>query len=100
MNDGTDREWEGRKCKPPDDADPAVWLGQWFPEHYQLAGRESKAAAWAKMMCRQCPIQAACLTFAVRTRQRDGVWGGMSPYEREKIRHVDEQPMYPQVMAG
>jgi WhiB family transcriptional regulator, redox-sensing transcriptional regulator len=40
----------------------------------------------AKAVCAECPVRQACLEFAIRTRQLDGVWGGHTPEERRSIR--------------
>ena len=39
----------------------------------------------AKAICRGCAARQACLTFALATRQDDGVWGGTAPLERRKL---------------
>jgi WhiB family redox-sensing transcriptional regulator len=41
-------------------------------------GREEQA----KQVCRRCPVRWECLTYALETRQRHGVWGGLTPEER------------------
>jgi WhiB family transcriptional regulator, redox-sensing transcriptional regulator len=40
----------------------------------------------AKAVCQQCPVQVACLEFALATNQEAGVWGGTSEEERRKLR--------------
>ena len=42
--------------------------------------------AAAKAVCAQCPVQPACLEFALATNQEAGVWGGTSEEERRKLR--------------
>jgi WhiB family redox-sensing transcriptional regulator len=42
----------------------------------------------AKAVCRECPVQATCLEYALITNQDSGVWGGTSEEERRKIRKV------------
>ncbi|MGH9184889.1 MAG: WhiB family transcriptional regulator, partial [Acidimicrobiales bacterium] len=42
--------------------------------------------ASAKAVCRQCPVQSACLEFALVTNQDSGVWGGTSEEERRQLR--------------
>lgn len=42
--------------------------------------------AEAKALCAACPVRAECLTFALETDQPDGVWGGLSFTERERVR--------------
>lgn len=40
------------------------------------------AAERAKAVCGACPVRRECLQFALATRQRYGIWGGMSEHER------------------
>jgi WhiB family redox-sensing transcriptional regulator len=42
----------------------------------------------AKQVCQQCPVQSACLDFALTTNQDSGVWGGTSEEERRKLRRA------------
>jgi WhiB family redox-sensing transcriptional regulator len=56
-----------------------------------IPGGTQRAAAKAKAMCRTCPIQAACLEYALDAqgsagRWVDGVWGGTSAKDRDRIR--------------
>lgn len=41
--------------------------------------------AAAKAVCRDCPLQAACLDRALQIREPLGVWGGKDPDERSQI---------------
>lgn len=43
----------------------------------------------AKSVCRSCPVQAECLTFAMVTNQQGGVWGGATEQERRKLRRTE-----------
>jgi WhiB family redox-sensing transcriptional regulator len=38
----------------------------------------------AKAICASCPVQSNCLSWALRTREPYGVWGGLSVEEREQ----------------
>lgn len=40
----------------------------------------------AKAVCRSCPVQDACLGFALETNQEAGVWGGKDEEERRRLR--------------
>lgn len=40
----------------------------------------------AKAVCRQCPVRAECLEFALSSGQAFGVWGGTTQDERRLIR--------------
>jgi WhiB family redox-sensing transcriptional regulator len=39
----------------------------------------------AKAICMQCPVQQACLEWALSSREREGVWGGATERERRRI---------------
>lgn len=51
----------------------------WFPESGQPNGK-------AKLVCGWCDVQAECLAFALRANEQYGVWGGLSPEERRRLR--------------
>jgi WhiB family redox-sensing transcriptional regulator len=51
---------------------------QWFPD-------EGEPHKPAKRMCRACDVLAECREYALRTKQPDGIWAGMSPDERRKL---------------
>lgn len=40
----------------------------------------------AKKVCTGCPVRTDCLTYALRTHQDYGVWGGLTPDERKSLR--------------
>ena len=50
-----------------------------FPESY---GRHRKVRA----VCRACPAAAECLRWALDNDEPDGIWGGLTPLERRKLR--------------
>lgn len=39
----------------------------------------------AKAICRACPVLATCREWALTTRQKFGVWGGLGEKERRNI---------------
>jgi WhiB family redox-sensing transcriptional regulator len=39
----------------------------------------------AKQICQHCPVINQCATWALRTREPYGVWGGLSETERATI---------------
>ncbi len=53
----------------------------WFPRHGDLLTAER-----AKNICRECPVRAQCLEFALRTNQREGIYAGYSPKSLERLR--------------
>lgn len=60
--------------------DPALF----FPER----GGSTREA---KEVCRGCAVRAACLEYALETRQKFGVWGGTSERQRRRIRRDRNQ---------
>jgi len=52
-----------------------------FPEQY-----EPEDVAQAKNICSGCWMQEPCLEFALRTNEKEGVWGGTTPADRRRIR--------------
>ncbi|MQA17403.1 MAG: WhiB family transcriptional regulator [Pseudonocardiaceae bacterium] len=51
----------------------------WFPEKGGSTGS-------AKRICRGCPVQDACLEYALAHDERFGVWGGLSERERRRTK--------------
>jgi len=39
-----------------------------------------------KALCRNCPVKAECLRFALDNGEKFGVWGGLSERERRRLR--------------
>ncbi|MEX0767039.1 MAG: WhiB family transcriptional regulator [Microthrixaceae bacterium] len=42
-------------------------------------------AGAAKSVCSSCPVQAACLEHAISEREHNGIWGGATERERQRI---------------
>lgn len=40
----------------------------------------------ARGVCRGCVVRMPCLEYAITTRQKWGIWGGLSERERRRIR--------------
>lgn len=58
------------------------------PELFFPTGTGSLAirqTAEAKKVCHRCPIASDCLSYALRTGQDSGIWGGMSEDERRAL---------------
>jgi WhiB family transcriptional regulator, redox-sensing transcriptional regulator len=39
----------------------------------------------AKDICRECPVQKECLSYALQMREEFGVWGGLDRDERRRL---------------
>ena len=47
--------------------------------------RKKRRERAAKAICRSCPVRESCLAFATSIREPYGVWGGLTPEERELL---------------
>lgn len=45
-------------------------------------------AAPGKKVCRDCPVRAECLDYALEHDERFGVWGGLSERERRRLKNA------------
>ena len=46
------------------------------------------SVAAAKAVCASCDVVAECLEFALRTREPQGIWGGLTGSERARLRRA------------
>jgi len=46
----------------------------------------------AKMLCAKCPIIEVCLNYALENNFTEGVWGGLTPAERRRMRQARVLP--------
>ncbi|MEV0016610.1 WhiB family transcriptional regulator [Streptomyces tendae] len=53
----------------------------WFPIPTDLAG-----VAYAKSLCRRCPVQMRCRTDALNRGEDFGIWGGLDESELQAVR--------------
>lgn len=71
-------DWSGAACEGMD-------TEHWFP----VSGN---GGMYAQRICSFCPIRAACLDWAIESRQQFGIWGGLTEAERvEEIRRRNKQ---------
>ena len=47
---------------------------------------EEEDSSQAKAICAECPVQEACLQYALATNQTAGVWGGLDAGDRRRMR--------------
>jgi len=47
----------------------------------------------AKLVCRECPVRAPCLDYAIENHIDHGVWGGASERERRRIARQRRLPL-------
>tara|TARA_R110001606_G_C15291793_1_gene641618 strand:+ start:557 stop:937 length:381 start_codon:yes stop_codon:yes gene_type:complete len=55
-----------------------------FPE--SANGHALKDIREAQRMCSSCPIQLKCAIYGLEAEESDGVWGGLSLYDRKKLK--------------
>lgn len=65
--------------------DPAPWMEQalcaqsdpdaWFPER-------GDSVTIPRRVCQDCPVRVECLTYAIENNEREGIWGGLTGYQR------------------
>lgn len=60
-------------------ADPELF----FPIGDENAARQARAAI---AVCDRCAVQSHCLIYALRTNQKNGIWGGKTEHERATLR--------------
>jgi hypothetical protein len=56
--------------------------GIFYPEDYPDPIVRKQATKTAKALCKTCPVMSECLTYALESNERFGVWGGLSASER------------------
>jgi WhiB family redox-sensing transcriptional regulator len=61
------------------DVDPELF----FPEGDIRSARAQVKPA--KLICRGCPVSAACLNWALDSGQQAGIWGGLTEDERNRL---------------
>jgi WhiB family redox-sensing transcriptional regulator len=87
------QDWSGdARCKTED------------PEMFFPVGQGPEAlrqAEQAKAVCRQCPVMQQCLSWAMKTGQDAGVWGGLAEDERRLLkRRLARKVSTPQLQAA
>jgi len=55
-------------------------------EVFYLEHGHSDKAKIAKAICATCPVRVECAEYAIDTCEAFGIWGGLSPKERQQIR--------------
>ena len=64
--------WEGADC-----ANPLNEPDWWFEPIWEQR---------AKRICESCPLKNKCLAYALEHQEANGVWGGLNPDQRKRIR--------------
>lgn len=58
----------------------------YFPEDIPDPVIRRQAVTIARQLCAECPLAAQCLEYALTTSQAFGIWGGLTPTERHRLR--------------
>jgi WhiB family transcriptional regulator, redox-sensing transcriptional regulator len=74
--------WSDAACST---ADPELF----FP--VSSLGPAFRQVAQAKAICARCPIQQACLGYALDAGPVQGIWGGTTEAERRRLRQRERQ---------
>ncbi|HEX7160124.1 MAG TPA: WhiB family transcriptional regulator [Trebonia sp.] len=53
-----------------------------------VGSADSKQVALALRICAGCAVRQQCLDFAMRSGEKDGIWGGTTPEERIRARRA------------
>jgi WhiB family redox-sensing transcriptional regulator len=71
-----DELWKAdARCARPDQHLPRNFF--YPPKGSSLAGVQA--------YCAECPVRLDCLEYAIKHRERQGIWGGTSERERRRI---------------
>lgn len=68
-----------------------------FNDDGERAPLRARREATAKQLCRDCPVLAQCRQHALKVCEPYGVWGGLSPREREQLQRGHRRRL---VIAG
>ncbi len=76
MTTHLDQDWRSQGLCARND--PELWFAVGALEHKM-----------AKAICRDCPVQRACLAYAMEEPVDHGIWGGLTERERRRFRRQD-----------
>lgn len=69
---------EADEIPPCQTTDPEIWFSD-----QELVGGLYRTA---KRFCDECPVKNLCGEYAILANEPFGIWGGLTPLERKKIR--------------
>ncbi|MGC1512913.1 MAG: WhiB family transcriptional regulator [Acidimicrobiales bacterium] len=52
------------------------------PQHFERKADKRERERHAKAICASCPVQDACLQYAMEVGEAHGIWGGLNESER------------------
>jgi WhiB family redox-sensing transcriptional regulator len=80
-------EWEWQYEGTCRSVDPEVF----FPPDSERGPVRQRRELRAKQYCESCPVLARCREHALVVQEPYGVWGGLTPRERDRILHEPGQ---------
>lgn len=80
---GTDVGWqEDAACRD----DP--WPDAWFPPGEP--GPNDTVWSYPRTVCGLCPVRSDCLAYAMEGREAHGMFGGLTPLQRQRLARRQE----------
>lgn len=55
------------------------------PAHFERKEVRVARERAAKFICASCPVRQDCLSYALRTSEPHGIWGGLNELERRQL---------------
>jgi WhiB family redox-sensing transcriptional regulator len=68
------------------------------PDDSETRSERRRREAAAKSVCSRCPVRIDCLTDALASDERFGIWGGLTERERRSLARSEK--FSPQDIAG
>jgi WhiB family transcriptional regulator, redox-sensing transcriptional regulator len=72
-------DWQDDAACARPGVSPDIFFPPSGPTHARLEAVE---------VCRGCDVREACLDYALANHIDDGIWGGMSPRDRRRVRRT------------
>ena len=82
---GLGSDWQSRGTCAQGGVDPELF----FP--VGTTGPALVQVEQARAVCRRCPVAGQCLSWALETGEKHGVWGGLDADERDAVRRAQEK---------
>ena len=67
---------------------PPCWgLGDiFYLENQPDLNKRDEVARYAVYLCNTCPLLFSCRDYALKANEQFGIWGGLMPEERQKLK--------------
>ena len=84
--------WAKGNCR--DHPEPDIFYPERDAHTYALVAAEAKAVCRGGTDFPQCPVILECLFYGLVTQDKFGIWGGLSPRERNALRRSESLVKY------